>query len=262
MACPKSQFNVIWEKELPSPVGTRHWGQAGSPLVIGDLVIFNVGEGAALKHDSGEIAWKFEGLPGMATPVGFKHGGKDAVALFVGERLVARDLKTGKELWSIPWKTKSAVNAHVPLIFDGKVLINSDYGLRPALYDISGNSPKELWKYTERQRGHSFAASILHDGLVYGFYDNAFACLDPKDGSLRWRKDGSGSVLLIDKQLLWVSEKGELKVAPISPDGFEPSLTAQLHGGIVRNNPAYVDGKLFVKNEAGEVVCVRIAGPN
>ena len=249
----------IWKKDLPMTVGKRHWGQAGSPLVVGDLVIFNVGGGTALKHNTGETVWGFEGLPGMATPVLFKHKDKDAVALFLGEKLLARDLKSGKELWSIPWQTNSAVNAHQPLIFDGKILINSGYGLNPAMYDVSSGTPKEVWKFGKGRAGHAFAASILHGGSIYGFFENALACLDPKDGSIRWRDRGTGSLLLIDGQLLRVSEKGEMQIAPVSAKGFEPTLTAQVHGGTVRNNPAYVDGKLFLKNDSGEVVCVRIA---
>jgi outer membrane protein assembly factor BamB len=251
--------DVIWEKDLPNPEGERNWGQAGSPLVVGGMVIFNCGEGVAMDCETGDFIWKFEGLPGMATPVLFKYKGKDAVALFVGTRLVARDLKSGDELWSIPWKTNSAVNAHLPLIFDEKVLINSGYGLNPALYDFSSGAPALVWAYEKRQVGYAFAGSVMHDGLIYGFFDNALACLDPMAGSLRWRESGSGSVLLIDGKLLWLSERGEMKIAPVSAKGFESVVTAQVHGGITRNNPAYVDGKLFVKNDKGSVVCVKVA---
>lgn len=248
----------IWMRELPVCDGQRHYGLSGSPLISGDVVIFNAGGGVALKQESGEPIWENEGFPGLATPAHFKAENQDAVAIFQGAQLAALDLKSGEQLWAIPWKTDLAVNAHHPLIFDGKALINSDYGLGRALYDVSGSSPKELWNLPKGS-GHAFAASVLHEGLVYGIFENALACLDPADGSLKWKAPGTGSVLLIDGNLVRVTEGGEIQIAPVSPDGFEPILVGQIHGGTLRNNPAYVDGKIYIKNDAGEVVCVRIS---
>ncbi len=249
--------DIVWETQLPLTGGKRPWGMAGSALILGDVVYFNAGGGVALNAANGEAIWQHDGWPGLATPVLFQHRGKDAIAFFLGDRLLARDKQTGAGLWSISWPTSSAVNACRPTFIDGKVLINSGYGLSPAFFDVSGDSPKEIWR--QDSGGHAFAASILHDGVVYGFFRGGLACMNPADGSLRWREGGNGSVLLIGGQLVWVTEKGELKIAPVSKDGFEPTLIAQVHGGITRNNPAYVDGKIFLKNERGEVVCWRIA---
>ena len=247
----------IWKVELPVTGGKRSWGMAGSPLILDGVVYLNAGGGVALKAESGEFIWKHDGWPGLATPVLFQQSGKDAIAFFLGDQLLARDKATGQQLWTIPWPTSSAVNACRPVFFDGKVLINSGYGLHPALFDISSGTPKEIWK--KDNGGHAFAASILHDGVVYGFFHNSLACMKPEDGTLLWKERGNGSVLLIDGQLVWITEKGELRIAPVSKEKFEPTLEAHVHGGIVRNNPAYVDGKIYLKNEKGDVVCVQIA---
>lgn len=47
--------NAIWSRELPSPDGERPYGHAGSPLIVGDLVIFNAGGGVALNRRTGEV---------------------------------------------------------------------------------------------------------------------------------------------------------------------------------------------------------------
>ena len=248
----------IWKQVLPEPDGKRHYGHAGSPLVAGELVIFNAGGGVALNRTTGDVVWQHDGLPGLATPVLFQHRNRAALAIFLGDRLVARDLDSGNELWSIPWKTSLAVNAHQPLMFDGKLLINSGYGLNPALFDISGHQPVKLWGWEKDSPGHAYAASILHDGLVYGFFHNALACVDPRDGSVRWKQNGDGSVLLIDNKLVWLSKVGVLQIGPVSSEGWTPTLTARIHSGNWRNNPAYSDGRLFMKNDQGDVICVQV----
>jgi outer membrane protein assembly factor BamB len=248
----------VWEHEMPVPDGKRHYGHAGSPLVVGDVVIFNAGAGVALKRGTGEVVWEFEGLPGLATPVLFTQQGKQCVALFLGDRLIARELSSGRELWSIPWKTDLAVNAHHPLIFDNKVLINSDYGRGRAMFDISNSTPRELWQF-KKGSGHAFAASVLHDGLVYGMFQNGMACLNPGDGSLRWKYPGAGSVLLIGEHLVSLSGRGVLRIGPVARDDWKPTLEARIGSGQWRNNPTYWNGNLIAKSDSGEMICVRIA---
>jgi len=95
--------------------------------------------------------------------------------------------------------------------------------------------------------------------MIYGFFDHSLACLDPADGSLRWNQPNDGSLLLIDGKLVFLSKKGELQIGPASPQAWKPNFVAQIHGGEVKNNPAYVDGKLIARNAKGEIVCVRIS---
>lgn len=89
--------------------------------------------------------------------------------------------------------------------------------------------------------------------------NNSLVCLDPKDGSIKWKERGSGSILLIDSKLVWIHERGPLKIGTISPEGFNNLVTATVHRGTFRNNPAYADGKLYIKTHEGELSCYQIS---
>ena len=134
-------------------------------------------------------------VPGLATPVRFEYHGKEAVAIFAGERLLARELKTGEELWSIPWKTKSGVNACDPLFMDddSKVYVSSRYGLGRTLYDISGDEPKSLWS---GPTGSTYSSSVYLDSRLYTL-EGFLAEVDPDTGKRVTRGPSGYSVLVV-----------------------------------------------------------------
>jgi outer membrane protein assembly factor BamB len=116
------------------PAQIRGYGYAGSPLLRKDLVILNIGTGLALQRNTGEVVWQHEGLAGLATPVVYLEGGQSRVLIFGGKAFFARDARTGRELWPIPWKTKLAANGCYPIYHDGKVFVTTGYGKHAALF--------------------------------------------------------------------------------------------------------------------------------
>jgi outer membrane protein assembly factor BamB len=157
---------VIWERALSKSVGERHYGHAGSPLVWQDLVIVNAGAGAALNKTTGEVVWSHSGHAGLATPVLFAWKGQPCVAIFGGAQLIAREARSGRELFQIPWKTELAVNACDPIVFGEKIFLCSDYGFGRALFDFSSGQPKLAWEFRKRG-GHAYSTGLLHDGSIY-----------------------------------------------------------------------------------------------
>ena len=137
--------DILWRRELPTPAQSRPYGYAGSPLLCNDLVILNVGTGLALDRDTGELAWQHEGLAGLATPVRYVEGGTSRVLIFAGKAIFARDARTGRELWSIPWKTRLAANCCDPIYRDGKVFVTTGYGGKATLFDVGTGRPRQLW---------------------------------------------------------------------------------------------------------------------
>jgi outer membrane protein assembly factor BamB len=251
-----SDGETIWRKELPEARGERHYGHAGSPTLWRDLVIVNVGLGAALKQDTGETVWAHPGLSGLATPTLYEDNGRPAVMIFAGEALYARDVSTGRELWSIPWKTELAVNACDPIYHDGKVFISTTYGKHAALFDVSTSPPKQLWK----ERGSSFSSGFFWNNHVFCFGGSEFNCLDLA-GNKKWASSrvGGGSALLAGDKILLLSDDGRLSMAPASVESFQPLLETRIHGGTTWTPPSLVDGKLFVRNKDGSAVCLQIS---
>lgn len=251
-----SDGKTLWRKELAKPTGDRHYGHAGSAILWRDLVIVNVGHGHALKQDTGETVWGHPGLGGLATPTLYEEGGKTNVMIFAGKALYARDAASGRELWSIPWKTELAVNASDPIYHDGKVFLSTTYGLHAAAYDVTASPPKRLWK----DHGSSFSSGILWKDHVLHFGGSALSCCELATGAKKWTSDrvGGGSVLLIDDKIVLLSDKGQLAIAPASLENFRPVLAAQIHGGTTWTPPSYVNGRLFVRNKDGSAICLQI----
>ena len=250
----------IWKTKLPKNTGTRHYGHAGSPLIAGDLVVFNTGTGAALNRRTGKTVWEFPGLPGLATPVLFRQGGKPAVAIFCGDKLIARNLADGKQLWSIDWKTNLHVNACDPVFIDddSKVFICSDYGFGRALYDISGDEPRELWNHGRNGDGHAYSSGFFVDGKLYGFVRD-FCRLDTSDGAIDEKVTSHGSALYLGDTLVLLTGNGVLRAGKFKDGQFEPAYQQRVIDRGTPNVPAYADGKLFVRNEDGVIAALKIS---
>jgi outer membrane protein assembly factor BamB len=254
--------NPLWQRKLPDSTGDRQYGHAGSSRIWEDLVLYNAGGGAALKKQSGEIAWAHDGFPGLATPVVFQSNAtkKPAVAFFGGDRLIARDARSGQQLFEIPWKTELAVNACDPVIFDNKLFICTNYGLGLALYDISTNQPRLLWE-TGKNSGHSYSSGFVRDGNLYAFTSRAFSRINLATGRPIWEEQGGGSATLIGDKLILVSGSGKISIGLFSPDGFRPTLTHDLATKELKAPPAYSAGRLYLRNGEGRLFCVQLGTP-
>ncbi|MDA0841738.1 MAG: PQQ-binding-like beta-propeller repeat protein [Planctomycetota bacterium] len=248
----------LWSRELSASLQDRTWGHSGSPCIWKDRVFFNVGQGVALRSIDGQVIWEHKGFSGMATPIVFTWRERPTVAFFSGDQLIARDVENGSELWSIPWKTTRGVNACDPVIFDDKIFLCSDYGLGRALYDISGDQPKELWSFG-KGCGHAYASGFHKDGELYGFMPGGFSRFNLKTGEPEW-SDGDGiSALLIGDKLLRLGETGELSISEFSRNPPTGVRREQIIEQSTRNVPAYSDGCLYVRNEQGTVCCFLIS---
>jgi outer membrane protein assembly factor BamB len=255
--CEAASGEVLWKRDLPYSAGDRQYGHAGSPRLWEDLVLHNAGGGAAVKKQSGEIAWAHEGFPGLATPVIFQYRNKPSVAFFGGDRLIARDARSGNQLFEIAWKTELAVNACDPIIFDNKLFICTNYGRGLALYDISAAQPRLLWE-TPKNSGASYSSGFVHQGNLYCFTSRAFARINLATGQPLWEDGGGGTATLIGDKLIRVRESGQLSIGPFSPDGFRATLHFDAGMKEIKAPPAYSAGRLYLRSEAGQVKCLQI----
>ncbi len=250
----------VWTTErIPQP--PKHQSLAGSAVIWEDLVIVNALGGYAFHRDTGKVAWSHEGLHGLATPVLFSRNGERAVAIFLSDRVVARNPRTGDEIWSIPWKTDPGNNACDPVFVedDSKVFLCTRYGMGRALWDVSGDEPKEIWFH--QQGAHVYSSGVWYGGELYAFANN-FIRLDLKTGEHlwnQWKSPRADSVLVLGGKMVLLSEQGEMIVGKPSESAFVELSRAQIHRPQARNVPAYWEGKLYVRNHKGELVCVQVS---
>ena len=256
-----------WKKNLFTDFGARDnsWGLAGSPLVVGDVVVYNASShGIALDKTSGKKVWASPGGgSGYATPVHFQLDGKDVVAVFGKQAVAVVDLKTGRKLSSFTWKTKYSVNAADPVYFDGKLFITSGYNRGCALLNVTGGRLRKAWE-NRNLKGH-FSSPIYFDGHLFGVDGNTgggkLRCLDPATGETKWERSGGHENLMIaDGKILVIDKKGILTVAEADPSGYKEIARAVVLPGRSKKwtAPVLVNGLIYCRDGAGTLVCVDV----
>lgn len=261
---------ILWSKNVQKETGIRipDWGFSGSPLVHGDLLVLNVGgAGLALDKTTGNILWKSDDdNAGYSTPVPFRRG-DDAFALIgSGKSYLAVNLKTGTKAWEFPWPTRYGVNAADPIISGDRVFISSGYNKGCALLKLEGGTPVEVWQNKELK--NQLGSSVLVDGYLYGFDgDNTVSraplrCLELATGAMEWEDVtiGPGALMAADGKLIVLTGKGELIIARANPRKFDVISRAQVITGKCWSAPVLANGRIYVRNSTGEVVCLDVRG--
>jgi len=88
----------------------------------------------------------------------------------------------------------------------------------------------------------------------------ALECVDIAAGQVKWSEPavGSGALMAADGKLIVLGDRGELMVAPASPEGFQPTARAQVLGGKCWTVPVLANGLIWCRNSRGDVVCVDV----
>ena len=159
------------------------------------------------------------------------------------------------------WKTLHNANCADPVIVGDAIFITSSYGRGCALIDVSGGNAAVRWK-----KGFEchYASPVLVGDCLYvlagsGWMRADLVCVSAKDGSLRWReKDvGSGGLVVADGKLLILSRRGDLILAEASPAAYtEIGADEGVLQGDCWNGPVLSDGRVYVRNENGTLVCL------
>jgi len=259
---------VIWSKKFhawPYQEGDwrNTWRYAGSPLVAGDRLFLSLGQaGAAFNESNGAVLWESSaGHPGYSSPVPFRAQAGDALAFFSGHAVVGVEKASGRQLWNIPWKTLWDLNAADPIIKEGKMFVSSGNGVGGALFDISINPPRELWR--NKNIKSTINSAVLWRGYLYGFNDTHLSCISWETGEEQWstRDAHKGSLIVAADKLILLSETGKLVVAEASPKGYQPLAQAQILDGRCWTTPVLSHGRLLARNASGQVVCLDFREP-
>lgn len=261
-----SEGKVLWSKNLTSDFGATEpqWGFAGSPLVLGDRLLLDVGgpgaSAVALNKLTGALIWKSgHDEASYSSPVVVQPGEDATVAFLNAAALVVRRARDGRELWRYPWKTSYDVNAATPIIHRDAIFISSGYGHGGALVRPSAAGATAVWENRE-MRNH-INSSVLWQGHLYGFDESALKCLDAATGKLKWRQGGlgKGSLIIADGKLVIMSENGKLVIARTSPEKYQVVAEAQVLSKercwVV---PTLTDGRIFCRNNEGEAVALDV----
>ena len=253
---------VRWSHQVADTLKPPSWGFASSAVISGELVFVNVGKaGLALKRSDGTVAWSSgEGLPGYASPVLFTRGGITLAAMFGAETLRAVEVATGTVRWELPWKTSYGENSPNPLITADTLLVSTGHGLGTSLFTLADGAPELRWNTTVL--GNHLNTSVLFDGHYYGFDGRVnkdgghLGCLDAATGKELWSAPIRGSLIRAGNRLIIITLTGELIAAAAEPQAYRELARTQALGGTCWTAPTLSDGRLYLRNAKGELVCL------
>ncbi|MHC4539332.1 MAG: PQQ-binding-like beta-propeller repeat protein [Planctomycetota bacterium] len=250
------------------------WGFAASPTIVGDVVIYNIGDrGLALNKDTGEIAWKSENnVVGYATPKPLPAGmlNRPAVALFTNEDFLALDPATGEPVatYTKTWQEESNCNAITPYIHKGRIyLVHSKHGM--ARLSLDGKKFTQDWlsedgKYASEW--HAFNTHVVHAGNIYFLTKGrrsggtGLNCVDAETGQRKFfdEKYDFGNSLLVGDTMIMLSEKGELIWGELGEASFKETHRQKILDGLCWSKPVLLGNLLYARNAEGAVVCLKL----
>ena len=263
----------VWEKNLVSDFAGRRpeWGFSGSPTIDGKNVILDSGgKGAstvALNKLTGEPAWKSGGdEAGYGSAIVATIAGARRILLVKADALVMLNAADGAEAARFEWKTAFKINAATPLVVGDKAVITSAYNHGAAAVSLSGGKASQAW-FSKNLLSH-FNTPVHSGGSVFGLDGEAgkrrssLVCLDLASGDEKWRAKtvNHGSLILAGDKLVILTEGGDLVLAAASGAAYKELARKKVLGGRCWVQPTLANGKVYCRNNTGELVCLDLGG--
>ncbi|HET7294344.1 MAG TPA: PQQ-binding-like beta-propeller repeat protein [Vicinamibacteria bacterium] len=247
---------LVWSRDAAADTGAKvpTWGFAGSPLVVGDLVVV-AASGTLIAYDlaDGHPRWLGpKGREGYSSPHLLTIDGVVQVLFVSGSGVTSVTAADGSVIWEHPWKGYPIVQP--AMTADGSVLVAIDES--SGTRRIAPARKAEGWAVEERWTSSAlkpyFNDFVVHQGHAYGFDGGILACIDVADGTRRWKggRYGNGQLVLLPEQdaLLVLSEEGELALVRAAPDRFTQLARFPALEGKTWNHPVVVGDLLLTRN--------------
>lgn len=135
LALDAANGEVIWKRALPEAFYLMAWGDANSPIVYEDLVIYNQDDDlapflVALDKRTGEVRWRTERpdmLAGYSVPVLCTVKGRTDVVVAGTGKLKGYDPATGEERWTCNTLVRTMMTS--PVVRDDTIYVSvQSYG--------------------------------------------------------------------------------------------------------------------------------------
>jgi outer membrane protein assembly factor BamB len=264
------QWRADYSEQFAPPY--PYFGASASPLVWGGLCFVHFGgppgeeptEGSmvgamvALRVTDGREVWRWEGDgPALgASPVIHEIAGRPQLVFKSQMMIVGADPRTGRELWSIPFKVDMDNTIITPVLL-GDLLLTSDWEMGMHAWRIlpagEGWTARELW--SDRSVSLFMSSPVLAAGHLVGFSHfkkGQLFLMDPTDGEVLWRGEprwGEHATLIArGDEVLVFRENGTLVVGEVSGSGFRTSRTYRLGGSTTWGHPALVGDRVLFRS--------------
>ena len=189
----------IWQRELNVDAGREppEWGYASSPLVHDDVVIVHAGgadEKGVLAYDvdSGDLRWSSPaGDHSYSSPHYAEICGSPCILMLTNQGLNLIDPTDGRQLGKHDWKFEGYRVVQPLVIDDTSVVLGTAMGTGSQRVEFQADgehlTSEEMWL----TRGISpyYNNYVVHQGHIYGFDNNIFACVDWPPASGNGKED-------------------------------------------------------------------------
>ncbi|QOV92300.1 PQQ-binding-like beta-propeller repeat protein [Humisphaera borealis] len=267
---------VRWTQKLLERFGkdTLYWDYGCSPVLTEkDVVVAMMHNGesylAAFDKKTGELHWKVarnyqtpvEGDHSYATPIVYRHQGREALLVWGAQHLTAHDADSGKLLWECggfdPKQTRNWVAVSSHLIVGDMAIV--PYGRGSRLHGIrlggAGNVTDTHRAWVREDTGTFVPTPAAYKGMVYLVRDKGeVECVNPADGKTLWQgslpKSSSSyysSPAIADGKVYAAREDGVIFIAGI--EGKLELLSTTEMGERVVASPVPVASRLLIRGE-------------
>ena len=258
-----------WKVDVMAAAGARilEWGVSCSPLVANGLVIVSPGgpDGhsvMAFDAQNGRVMWSAgNSQTSYGSPSLVELAGRAQILIQNSRSLASHDPKTGAVLWEKPWGIGYPLIAMPIVVATNRVLFAAGYNVGAELFEITRDGdaviPKSVWRSVRLKP--KFSNPVLKAGYVYGLDDGMLACIDVRDGALRWKGEryGHGQCLLVADRLLLMTERGELVLMIPTPDGPGKTQSFTVFAGKTWNPISLSGNRVYARTDK-ELACIEL----
>jgi outer membrane protein assembly factor BamB len=266
-----ADFGAVFIGEKGNAQGAVRHGYNGSPLADGDVLYASVGSTnnastVAFEKRTGRVLWKSQSdEAGYAAPIIAQIDGTRQLISFTvaGARGLAP--ADGKLLWQVPVKTSFGRHVTTPVVVGDMVLVAShEAGLMGVRISRDGEKWRATQAWLSKESAINFSSPVAVGQHLYGVGPaKNLICVDVKTGRQVWSKTGyfnssagaaHAGFIVMGPNILALTDGGQLVLFAADHTEFKEISAAQVCG---KNwcNPAYADGKLFLR-DTHELLCV------
>ncbi|MAQ91459.1 MAG: dehydrogenase [Rhodopirellula sp.] len=284
--------NILWQHDLNAEYDIQMpiWGIAGSPLVVEETVIVQLGGKqatvAGFDIETGKARWTaLKDRACYASPILIKQADKQVVVVWTGDSVAGLAPQTGEVYWRHIWPpSRMPIGVATPVTSGNQLFLTSFYD-GCLLLDLAQDKPgvKKVWQRTGEDERHTdgihsiISTPIVLDKHVYGVDSyGELRCLDLKTGDRVWedqtatpRARWSTIHFVKNGENIWMfNERGELVIGRLSPKGLTEISRAKLidptedqlrqRGGVCWSHPAYANKHVFARSDK-YLVCASLA---
>lgn len=275
---------VIWQRDLFSEyeIEPRDWPFAGSPLLLEDRLILNLGAVEknagiiALSLSDGQTLWESTNQPyAHTTPTVATIHEQQLVFVLAFDGLVCLKPESGDVLWEVAHRVKDPrgmnnTNAVSPVVVGDRVCVVSGPKVKPGfrcfqiLPDGSYEEPFDDIRLLKSQ----YTPLVPVGDYVFGLTPMTVGgptlkCIDLNAGKISWKGKpnvGRANMLAVGDSILMLAEDGNLAAMKINFRKME--ITSRTAKPILKKpcytSMALANGKLFLRNEQ-ELVCLDLS---